>query len=84
MLNRVGGRPTATRWRWFTLLCVLTTMLGKGQMPAHMEIDVDATEQTTSTSGATISILDAVKVIGSITWWGVDIAMETAGYGKSC
>lgn len=53
-------------------------MLGKAQI----EIEEAAIEQAAATSGATISILDAVKVMGSITWWGVDMAMETAGYGK--
>lgn len=79
MLVRVGGRTTATRWRWFALLSVLTTMLGTAQI----EIEEAAIEQTAATSGATISVLDAVKVMGSITWWGVDMAMETAGYGKT-
>ena len=82
MLHRVRDRPAATRWRWVALLCVLATMLSKAQI----EIEEAAIEQTAATSGATISILDAVKVMGSITWWGVDLAMETAGYGrrKSC
>lgn len=55
-------------------------MLGKAQI----EIEEAAIEQTAAaaTSGATISILDAVRVMGSITWWSVDMAMETAGYGK--
>eukprot|EP00752_Nemacystus_decipiens_P016283 g14562.t1 len=52
-------------------------MLSKGQV----DVDEDAIEHTAATSGATISILDAVKVMGSISWWGVDMAMETAGYG---
>lgn len=60
------------------MLFALTAVVGEAQT----EIEEAPREQTAATSGATISVLDAVKVMGSITWWGVDMAMETAGYGK--
>ena len=62
------------------LSCALMAMVGLAQI----EIEEAAIEETNAatTSGATISILDAVRVMGSITWWGVDLAMETAGYGE--
>ena len=35
-----------------------------------------------SRSGAIISVFDAFGVVGHLGWWGVDKAMETAGYGE--
>lgn len=49
---------------------------------AQMATSVEEEPAATATSAATISVLDAVRVMGSLTWWGVDLAMETAGYGK--
>ncbi|CBJ33632.1 conserved unknown protein [Ectocarpus siliculosus] len=48
---------------------------------AQMAASVEEEPAATATSAATISVLDAVRVMGSLTWWGVDLAMETAGYG---
>lgn len=47
-----------------------------------MAASVEEEPAATATSAATISVLDAVRVMGSLTWWGVDLAMETAGYGE--
>lgn len=35
-----------------------------------------------SSSGATISVFDTLGVVGNLGWWGLDMAMETAGYGE--
>lgn len=78
MLLRVRAR-SKNRWRCVTLLCALIALLAQAQIDPN---EGDALEPTTSTSAATISVLDAFRVMGSITWWGVDLAMETAGYGE--
>ncbi|CAN0334184.1 unnamed protein product, partial [Ectocarpus sp. 12 AP-2014] len=77
MLRRVRGR-SASQPRWVSLLYALMAMIvSQAQMAASVEEEPGAT----ATSAATISMLDAVRVMGSLTWWGVDLAMETAGYG---
>lgn len=61
------------------MLCALMAPLGQAQIDPN---DRDALEPTTATSAATISVLDAFRVMSSMTSWGVDLAMETIGYGE--
>lgn len=58
--------------------CAVMAVLGLAQNDA----DEDAARPPAATSSATISVLDAARVISRFTWWGVDLAMESAGYGK--
>lgn len=76
---RVTDRAN-TRWKhwavWFAAMAVLVQAQampgeGAGVIPA------DA-----STSGATISVADAFGILSRLSWWGIDLAMETAGYGE--
>lgn len=70
---------SSRRWRCFTLLLLCTALLGEAQIDPNEE---DALEPTAATSTATISVLDAFRVMGTMTLWGVNLAMETAGYGE--
>ncbi|CAM9495410.1 unnamed protein product [Scytosiphon promiscuus] len=79
MFHHSRSRSTS-RWRCLALLCGLI-MVGQAQIgPTRQDEDSSAVHGAASSS-ATISMMDAVRVMGRLTWWGVDIAMETAGYG---
>lgn len=78
MRLRVADRANA-KWKhwavWFAAVAALVqaqTMLDEGGgVPA-----------AASTSGAMISVADAFGVLSRLSWWGIDLAMETAGYGE--
>lgn len=78
-------------WRWVVLCCVTMVLLGRAQTTTPTTTTITTTETDpgdgaspmTATSAATISVLDAFRVVKSFTWWGVDLTMETAGYGTS-
>lgn len=68
-----------TAWKLCTLCCAAVAVLGGSQTTADQGIAV----VQPATSAATISVLDAFRVMINFTGWGVDLAMETAGYGET-
>lgn len=76
MRPRDADRGSA-RWKrwtlWFGAMCAVV----HAQSAA-----MDESPYPASTSGATISVTDALGVVSRLSWWGIDLALETAGYGK--
>lgn len=69
-----------TAWKLCTLCYAAMAVLGHSQTTADQ--GDDAVVQP-ATSAATISVLDAFRVVINFTGWGLDLAMETAGYGET-
>lgn len=79
MSCRFAARSPA-RLRLAILLWAAMAVLGRAQANEKSE-NMEATPASAPTSTATISVGDAFGVISSLTWWGVDLTMEMAGYG---
>lgn len=83
MHRRVADR-TNTRRR-----CLAVVVFAAMAALAHAETTTEdegagrgAVAAPAASSGATISLFDTLGVVSNLGWWGVDKAMETAGYGE--
>ncbi|CAN0462981.1 unnamed protein product [Ascophyllum nodosum] len=76
-IRSVLENPTST-WRWIIFLCLLWTVLAQTKVGSKSE---EGDYAPAAISRAILSLSDAYRVTSSLVWWGVDLAMETAGYG---
>lgn len=60
------------------VFAALTALAHAGTIPDE---DAGAADVAAS-SGAMISVFDTFGVVSNLGWWGLDLAMETAGYGE--
>lgn len=87
MRRRQEGGHWKIRWRYkgllmcFAMLVVIA--LGNAPQASHADSSSRTLEKAEAgTSAATISVVDAFRVVQGLTWWGVDMALETMGYGE--
>lgn len=90
-MRRVGARLGGWRMGTCRVLAMMATVVvvGLAASPQQQLANVGEGNSksaigttTTSWSSAAISLPDAFRVVRSLTWWGVDAAMETMGYGE--
>lgn len=79
MRLRVADRAN-NRWKHWAVWFAATTVLVQAQ--AMLDEGAGVIPAPASTSGATISVVDAFGVLSRLSWWGIDLAMETVGYGE--
>ena len=79
MRLRVAHRAN-TRWKHWAVWCAAIAALVQAQ--TKMDEGAGLIPAAASTSAATISVADAFGVMGRLSWWGIELAMETAGYGE--
>lgn len=75
-MRRVGNRSGGWKMGPCRVLVMMATIVVAGFAAGPQESGDD------TTSSAAISLSDAFRVARSLTWWGVDAAMETMGYGE--
>lgn len=76
MRLRVADRGSARWKRWAVWFAAIAAFV-----PAQSAA-TDEGAYAASTSGATISVADALGVVGRLSWWGIDLALESVGYGE--
>ncbi|CAM9450958.1 unnamed protein product, partial [Laminaria digitata] len=77
---RVVSRAN-TRWKHWTAVWFAAMAALVHAHTASIDGGAEVTPAAASTSGAMISVADAFGVMSRLSWWGIDLAMEAAGYG---
>lgn len=67
------------RRRWIQLALVASAFV----LSETAEVNDPKLDNPPLPHAATLSVFDAVTVVGRWTWWGFDGVMESAGYGET-